>query len=338
MTSTHAPRVMVIRTADEEKEWILKELKAGRLRQGWGLEGSQLAEDGSPIPAESWVERYTAAVRKHWDQKASTRDSAKRYRILSGMLNLREGDLVVVPKMPAPGEFAIVRVAGRYTFQREHFKTKTNDFGHVIPVEVSSIRYFPHSSSLEARLISNKFKGYQAAVNNVWDEAFSAAVASLMSSKKAATKKTIGEGFDEIRESLLTDFLAKVRQIGPGDLEKLVLSVFEKAGYRCHKTHHFDKQGGDADLVLSTSLPLISSVADMDLTVFVQVKQKFGKDSADVHGVEQLAMISADKPQSIRILISTVDDFSPACRAKAEEESVILINGMQLADMLSRNL
>lgn len=113
MSQPHQPRVMVIRTADEEKAWIFKELRAGRLRQGWGLEGSQVAEDGVTIPAELWVERYTSTVRKHWDEKASARDSAKRSRIISVMLNLQEGDLVVVPKMPAPGEFAIVRVAGR---------------------------------------------------------------------------------------------------------------------------------------------------------------------------------------------------------------------------------
>jgi hypothetical protein len=32
----------VIRTADDEKEWIWQEIQQGRLRQGWGLSNTEL--------------------------------------------------------------------------------------------------------------------------------------------------------------------------------------------------------------------------------------------------------------------------------------------------------
>ena len=93
-------RVMVVRTSDEPKDhsFLWEEIQNGRLRQGWGIGGLQLIENDRVVPPEVWEKRFNENVQKHWQETPEPGDALKRYRILLRLLDLKAGDLVVVPK------------------------------------------------------------------------------------------------------------------------------------------------------------------------------------------------------------------------------------------------
>ena len=325
-------RTMVIRTDDDAKSWVWSEMQQGRLRQGWGVSGLELTRNGEPVGVEEWKDHYVAAFGSQW--AIGPNEPTTRYRILRKMLDLDVGDVVVVPKMPEFGQFSVARVSGKYSYQG----TSRLDYGHVIPIEVTSLKPWPYSASPETRLIVKKFRAYQSAVNNVWDPEFITAANSAMQSDAKPIEKDILGIFEEMKGEHLGPFLARMQALTAADLEELVRSAFEEAGLRFVRKHYYDREGGDADSVFAARLPLISDVFDTDLTVFVQVKHKKGQDWEDTQGVEQLARIAAGNPQSIKVLASTADDFTEACQNRAQEEGVLLLSGTDLAAVLLKYL
>ncbi|MCK4632088.1 MAG: restriction endonuclease [candidate division Zixibacteria bacterium] len=328
-------RMMVIRTNDSEKQWLQSELKGGRLRQGWGITGMQLEDHGEPVPLSEWEARYSKSAKEIWAREPGPGEALKRFRILSPMTDLRAGDIVVIPKMPSWDKFTIASVKGKYWFDADR---GPKDYGHVIPVDSDCMKETPYFSSIESRLIVKKLRGYQCAVNNVWDSRFVKAIEKLVRLDPVPIKKAIIAIYSDIKEPLIQESLNQIRHLTYADLEELVKKAFEAAGYQFVRKHYYDNKGGDADLVFDRNLPLVSEISELALTVFIQVKQKSGKDADDLDGVEQLVKISANNPQSVRILISTADGFSDNCKNRAGEEQVTLVSGLETAEFLMRYL
>jgi hypothetical protein len=331
----NAKKVVVIRTSEKDKDWVWNELKNGRLRQGWGITGLQFEENGELVPYQIWEKRYKDSSREIWKHEPKPDEPLKRYRILRTMTDLDKRCLVVVPKMPTNSEFVIAEISGRYWFDQER---GPKDFGHVIPVDNETLKKLPYSASLETKLIEKKLRGYQAAVNNVWDSRFEETVFRLYAAVATPNEKDIRDIYLDMKKPLLEKALQATRDLPFKDLERLVRIAFEEAGYKCERTNRFDGQGGDADIIFSRDLPLVTDFTDKGLTVFVQVKQKTGIDSEDVKGIEQLVKISADDSQSLRILLSTADEFSPECHEQAQEERIILIPGLEASEILLKYL
>jgi hypothetical protein len=330
--------VFIFRTSEGDKPFIWSELQQGRLRQGWGCEGSSLGSQQRPIAEDHWIQAMVVAAKERFGFDWTEAQARKRYRIHRNMLRMSPGDLVLVPRVPTPGEFSLVRVTETYRFE---LPKGYHDFGHIIAVDPSSVESIGHHSSYTARTIVRKLRGYQSAVNNVYDREFIGAVTSLLEGspstpKPSTTVKDAPELLAEIREPLLRNYLDGLKKMTPRDVEQIVSKVFEGAGYELVRGNQYDREGGDADLVMLHKLPLIGDLTQSKLSVFVQVKSKWGRDESDWKGVLQLAQIAADNLQSLKILVSTVDEFSPRCVETAEQENVILVNGPQLADLLVR--
>jgi hypothetical protein len=117
-----------------------------------------------------------------------------------------------------------------------------------------------------------------------------------------------------------------------------VSQLFQENGYQLEATNVYDGRGGDADILLLMRIPMISDLIDAVIKVYVQVKQKTGTDCNDREGIEQLVTISRLEVNSIKILVSTVDAFSSDTKALAEEHSVNLINGLDLARLMAKYL
>ena len=120
----------VFRTNTEEKivKWLYDELTKGRLRQGWGVPGLALkTDDGRRVEKTQWEAAYKRIYKED--------PSPKRFAILTRMLDMEDGDVVVVPKMPKWDQFTIARVSGGYWFEtdgdREDFR---DEFHHIVPV------------------------------------------------------------------------------------------------------------------------------------------------------------------------------------------------------------
>jgi len=328
---------MVIRTDESSLKEIWEEIKKGRLRQGWGITDMQLVEENAqPVPFEVWAERYRNSAKKVWKTDVERSDIKRRYRILLRMTALRNNDLVLVPKMPSTKEFVILQVNGQYWFDK---KRGDKDFGHVIPIDDKGIKQFPYQASSETILIAKKLRGYQSAVNNVWDKDFKKAIMFLFEKGPTPAEKELMEIFrDDIKEKALLDYLKAIRKLRFNHLEDLVKEAFIQGGYEFAGGHLYDRKGGDVDLIFTRKIPIISDFTASGIDVFVQVKQKSGEDLGDVAHIDQIALIAADKPQAIKILISTADDFSEECQRRAEEENVMLVSGPQVAEILLKYL
>jgi hypothetical protein len=122
-------RYWAMRTDQARREFIWRELQAGRMRQGWGLVPDdnlerlqRLRREG--VPLNDW----------EWEIWRGNR------RLLPtephGMLI---GDVVVLPHMPRSGVWSIVRVTGGYHFavsDEPNAWDGRHDYGHIRNVEL----------------------------------------------------------------------------------------------------------------------------------------------------------------------------------------------------------
>ena len=175
------PKVFIWWTGSEADDWtfpdpagfIWNELKQGRLRQGWAPPGASLVENGAKVPQGDWEKRYVAAARGVWKVESTDplldppKKVTTRHQILSRMLRMAKGDVVLVPRMPSPGEFTIVRVAGGYRFEDSHYGTVHPDLGHVIPIDPKTLLTYGYSYSNETRRVSAAFQKYRTAITPV---------------------------------------------------------------------------------------------------------------------------------------------------------------------------
>jgi HJR/Mrr/RecB family endonuclease len=248
------------------------------------------------------------------------------------------GDRIVVPKMPDWGTFALAEVDKGYFFDDAPAAQRggQEDLRHTICIR--NIKYFSYHSSEHARLIHKKMRAYQAAVNRVWDKNFQEAVETLLGRPSQTIDLGITAIFEDVKQQHARSVLGSLRKLKWDDVEQLVENLFKESGYDVVVRHRYDKEGGDADLVLTTKVPLLNEFTDMDLIVYVQVKNKDGKDYDDVHHVEQLIKISRDAVNCLKVLISTTDEFTAEARRLAQESNVILLDGMGLVRLLNKYL
>jgi hypothetical protein len=310
------------------------------LRQGWGFEKLQLVEAGAAVSEETWCNRYTEVAVGIWQKLLAPGEAVARYKILRRMLELGEGDLVVIPKMPDGQHFAIARLAPNpYSFDSTPEASRPqsigDDYRHTLAV--SDVRAFPYSGSLEAAAVHRSMRAYQSAVSRVWNESFMSAVETLMAAQVAVVARDPMQLFDEARARVAPQLLDQINAMPPRYLEDIVAQVFQATGYRITQRNHYDRQGGDADLVATLNLPVLGEAADCDLNVYIQVKKKSGdRDVHDVDGVRQLVAISQGDPGSLRVLVSSARTFTPECTELARETNTMLIDGLKLADLMLR--
>ena len=155
MCINNTTRITVFRTSHDDVEWLYEELHYGRLRQGWGKQGCALITDGRRVERQDWEASY----REVWGEQPSS----KRFAILSCMLDLNKGDVVVVPKMPELTQFTIAYVSQGYEFEEGE---NHEDFRHIVPVDLDSVRTFNYQANSDAFQISNLFAraNYRSAI------------------------------------------------------------------------------------------------------------------------------------------------------------------------------
>jgi hypothetical protein len=79
---------------------LFQEMKKGRLRQGWGRNGMSLLDThGKPLSRDGWVKNYRTAS----GAGETVKKARGHYRLLSPMLDIRPGDLIVVPNFAEDG-------------------------------------------------------------------------------------------------------------------------------------------------------------------------------------------------------------------------------------------
>lgn len=117
-------RYWAMRTSGHHLDFVWAELKAGRLRQGWGW-------------AEEQDLRRIAERRRAKAELSSAELQAWRaHRMLATeSAGMRVGDLVVTQNLPRQGRISVCRVAGAYYFEMPT-SAYPEDLGHVLPVKL----------------------------------------------------------------------------------------------------------------------------------------------------------------------------------------------------------
>ena len=315
----------VFRTYEDKVEWLYEELREGRLRQGWGAPGFALERgDGRRVDKTQWE----AAHKAHWEEDPSP----KRFAILSRMLDMKDRDVVVVPKMPEWNQFTIARVSGGYRFETDG---DLEDFRHIVPVDPESVRTFNYRANDDAYLISGLFAraNHWPAVSFCYNDKHLAAAHRLLQFPSSTTSKpqkelsgaAINDAFKTAAEALR----GHVKDWNGLRFQDAVRQAFIDQGYTIETDYpRYDRQGADADILVSPpSNPYRLFLPDQ---IAVQVKWKQGVDEEDEEAVNQI--IKWKKWQgsgAMKCVISSASRFTDRACKLAAENDVHLIGGLE---------
>ena len=329
MTENHdnKKRIVIFRTGTGEGEDIAsklyEELKSGHLRQGWGAECmSLLDKNGEQVPKSEWEKNYE----DQWNEPPTKR----RYSALASMLQIEDGDVVIMPKMPAYDQFSIARASGKYTFENKSLIR--NDFGHIIPVYAGSVRTFNRRANDDAYAVGSLFPraNHRYPVTFAYDQKHIDAAIKLLQEPQdsligKSNKELIQAALDGAIEKAAEAMKEEVKSWNGPQFEKAVRTAFENQGYETLQYRRYDGKGADVDIVVRP--PSNNYSLFMPEEIAVQVKWKQGLDKNDIIGVKQLACWSeSDTVQ--KFLISSADRFTNDAKKKAEAEGIILIGGL----------
>ncbi len=119
------------------RDYLNKELKEGRLRQGWGFDSSLKLDYNNK---NQWIKRVTDST------EYSMEESEKRLNILKRLKVIKPDDLILVLHCPDPDSFSIVEAIDVkqqiYDFILDE---KVGDYGHIIHINKNTIKEFENS-------------------------------------------------------------------------------------------------------------------------------------------------------------------------------------------------
>jgi hypothetical protein len=122
-------RYWALRTDQSRRAWIWSELKAGRLRQGWGISPDDDLEVLASIRRRGG--RLEGFQREVW--------RGNRRLLPSQPDSMQVGDMVVFMHMPRHRLWSIARVTGGYRFEVSNQANAWDgrlDYGHIRDVEL----------------------------------------------------------------------------------------------------------------------------------------------------------------------------------------------------------
>ena len=133
----------VINYEDTHLDFIKKELWVNNtLRQGWGIENTSL-----DVSMTNWIENFMFNGKIYWNADISCKHAKGRHNILKRMLEMKKGDIVLIPKTSRSElnnyhKFVACEIEEPYYFDLPH---DPKDFGHCI--RVKSIKEFSFNST-----------------------------------------------------------------------------------------------------------------------------------------------------------------------------------------------
>lgn len=320
-------------------------LNEKRLRQGWGTFDMQL---------DAGEDSFIMAWEKHWGNATPEGDRRARYKKLRNMMNIQPGDYIIIPKLNLQEKyvcqsFTVVRCKEAYKFS---VLEKVNDFGHYIVVdEMFSCRYDWND---DTNKVKRMFTTYRSPIVKSHNDNFIQAVDNLIKINSEEPQRFKNENRDLIstvtqathdQRNIYLEYIVKsLGAYGNSEFEDIIEMLFIKNGYVCTRRNHYDKKGGDVDIILESCnnnslMHTIYSLSEVSIPqLFIQAKKKTGIDYDDIKGVEQLIQIknSMESKNTILMLISLVDKFTTETIAMARENDIILIDGMTFASLLVR--
>jgi len=247
------------------------------------------------------------------------------------MLDLSDGDIVVVPKMPKRHQFTIARVCEGYEFDHEGDR---QDFNHIVYLDPESVRTFHYRANEDAYLISGLFSraNHRAAISFCYSTEKVEATFRLFRTEnnpmpipqaqlaQAAADGALRQAAEALR--------ARIGDWNGPRFEEAIRQAFRDQGYSLLNHRRYDGQGADADMLVSPPASRHSFFLPSEIAV--QVKWRQGEDLNDVNSVQQIIQWSESLGgNAAKCVISSAPNFTPEAQELAVENDVVMICGMQ---------
>jgi hypothetical protein len=311
---------------------LRKEIEHGRLRQGWGsnnLNINQSFEDFN----NSWL----------WDS-VEVKGRRNRYSILRIMLEMKPGDIIIVPKCFSYGRFALLEVAESYKFdESESVFGKVDDFRHIIGINPNKTVEVLNNGSEESLNIMKSLRGYQDAINRIHKNSIINAIEVILKdeNRRVNSNNEVFESIEVEKTDFYVEMISSLKQrmnnISGVAFQNLVKNLFIKSGYEFQEENVYDGEGGDIDLIFAMPIgELVNDILGLSINAIVpriniQVKNKSGNDHNDINGVNQLKRMC--RQGDINILINITNEFTEECKIAAQNSNVILVNWAAFAKL-----
>ncbi|MBL4685398.1 MAG: restriction endonuclease [Nannocystaceae bacterium] len=299
----------VIRTNKDKRSFILKELEAGRLRQGWGWLPEQ---DLRLLHAKkARGEKLTDKEKPAWRNR----------RMLADTWNgLQRGDIVVSPNLPEQGRWVLLVVDGAY----EYDSGNGNDYRHVLPVR--PLRTADGNIAIVdpgGLLVDARLRGTMRTMSRIWSiDHLGEAVATLVAAINGGVDVSVGltaaerrDGFfGGVREAIEDLTWTRLRASYRGaEFEDLLVPVLESAYGKGTVKRHGGAGEHGADLIVTKEGAL-----GLTFKTAIQVKMYDGILD-DLHPVAQLREARAKHGVHAGVLLTTASEVSPRVIEALEE-------------------
>ena len=321
-------------------DYFWSELKAGRLRQGWGYHQSQ---DLRLVQMKAWNDRSPEEAETH-----------RHRRMLGGDDGWRVGDIVLVPNLPERGMFSLAEVTGAYDFDI----SRQQDYGHVRTVRLLT----PSGVVNSSHLVTSAIRSTLRTVSRTWSiNSLKNDIENLItqaggkevlekSSEIQRTERVFRQTMASAISALQADFGAQLQtKLHAAEWEKVIVAAARVRFPGARVTH----TGGPSERGADFEIELLNPFGGAPWTIVVQVKDYKGEIGAEVAGQLRDAIQTRNQKNEdgsigrhviAAILASTAAKPSaePAAEClKIEEElrvPVTVIYGDELMELILRGV
>ena len=260
-----------MRTDKNYTEEIYKELKQGHLRQGWGY-----------LPEQD-LREVVPRIKTEWNQLSEEQQEIFRHRKMYFYEGegIQFGDYILVPRMPGPGKFTLLKVKGEYYFEMLH----TGDHGHILPVEVLTpdgvAHYNKHVDACIRRTMRSQSRmwslyGYEDSIDKIIQAHQIGENLLDESDTEARLSVAVESAIEHAREIMITQLGPKLdEQFKAAEWEKVIKRALERlypeAMAEVRHTGGPSEQGADIVVKITNHFTLASEEST-DWIILVQVK------------------------------------------------------------------
>ncbi|KYG09084.1 hypothetical protein BE21_20025 [Sorangium cellulosum] len=303
-----ARRYLVIRTDRTRRDFILRELEQGRLRQGWGWKRDHDLRLLAP----------QVRSRKLSDEEA--RVWRNRRLLDTEPDGLKKGDVIVIPNLPEQGRWVLARVTGGYDFSPVRVQEGAGpDYGHI--VTVSPIRepsgkigvVEADNERVDARLRATMRNPSRMWAIDALGSAVEALIDAIEAGKDTHTPEPEVQKAEGFFEAMRQAAWQHIKQKYEGaEFEHLVRRLLECI-YKDGRVEHWGGAGEKgADLIVFTRDPL-----GIEYKIAVQVKLHQGTED-DTTALSQIKQAREYHKVDAGVVVTTAEQMSEAFQARRE--------------------
>lgn len=278
----------------DRQDFFNRELKEGRLRQGWGYQENldlreieRSIEEGEPL-----TDRQESA----WS------------RCSDMLTRIAPGDLVVVKNVPSGDHFTVVRVTeGGYRFE---ISEETGDQGHTLPVQRIGA-YNKNAGAVPTPMVRalNRERHPIRRTEAHHERVVNLAEVDPETAQQAEPFKEMVESCKDGLRSHLEEMLRK--KLSPRRAERLVLEVLRNDGLDVKWTAGPNERG--ADLATKTMLGY-----GMSTNIAIQVKYHPGRES-NPKVLDQIEQAFEERDVDAGLLVTFASELSEEVKERLTE-------------------